>query len=204
MAGPIPASAFGLWRQTGQTDQNQLIAGTIVGTWDDAGSDLVLPTNGLTVTAGGVTIPAGVLTVTADGLTVTAGDLTVTAGDAIVTVGNVDMVAGTLDLQDGGTITQMTDKTTGVTLSTNSGQITMDNADLTTGAEATFIVTNTLVAATDVVVVNHGSVGTAGTYVVWCSNVGAGVYSISVSNLTGGTLSEAIVLNVAIIHGAAS
>ena len=38
---------------------------TLVGRWDDAGSDLTLPTNGLTITAGGMTITDGGLTITA-------------------------------------------------------------------------------------------------------------------------------------------
>ena len=62
----------------------------------------------------------------------------------------------------GGTVTQATNKTTGVTLNTESGQITMNNAALAAAAEVSFTVTNSEIAATDVVVVNHGSAGTAG------------------------------------------
>ena len=42
----------------------------------------------------------------------------------------------------GGTVTQSTNKTTGVTLNAASGQITMNGAALGAGAEATFAVTN--------------------------------------------------------------
>ena len=57
------------------------VNGTNVGVGDDATTDLVLPTNGLTVTAGGATV--------------TAGDLTVTAGDAHVVAQNLYMGAET-------------------------------------------------------------------------------------------------------------
>ena len=42
----------------------------------------------------------------------------------------------------GGTVTQATNKTTGVTLNAASGQITMNGAELAGAAEATFTVTN--------------------------------------------------------------
>ena len=60
----------------------------------------------------------------------------------------------------GGTVTQSSSKTTGVTLNTASGQITMNGASLAGGAEATFTVTNSEISSTDVVVVNHSSAGT--------------------------------------------
>ena len=71
-------------------------------------------------------------------------------------------------------------------------------------AEVTFTVTNDRVAATDVVVVNHGSGGTAGAYWLCVSTVAAGSFKISVGNLSGGALSQAIVLNFALIKGASS
>tara|TARA_R100001594_G_scaffold148071_1_gene202388 strand:+ start:25 stop:390 length:366 start_codon:yes stop_codon:yes gene_type:complete len=104
----------------------------------------------------------------------------------------------------GGTVTQATNKGTGVTLNTESGQITMNNAALADAAEVTFTVTNDRVAATDVVVVNHGSGGTAGAYWLCVSTVAAGSFKISVGNLSGGSLSEAIVLNFVLLKGASS
>lgn len=101
----------------------------------------------------------------------------------------------------GGTVTQATSKTTGVTLSKVVGQITMNNAALAAAAEATFTVTNTAVAATDVVVACHGSAGTSGAYLVGVSNITAGTFDITVSNVSGGSLSEAIVINFAVIKG---
>ena len=104
----------------------------------------------------------------------------------------------------GGAVTQATDKSTGVTLNQASGQITMDGAALGAGAEASFTVTNSTVAATDVVLVNHSSAGTAGAYMVQANSLAAGSFGITVTNLTAGSLSEAIVLNYAVIKGAAS
>ena len=122
------------------------------------------------------------------------------------TTGNIEVVAGTLDLQDGGTVTQGdgSGKATAVTLSTHSGQITMDDADLAATAEVTCVVTNTKVSATDVVIANHGSAGTTAAYTVEAHTIGSGVFSITVSNVTGGTLGEAIVINFAVIKGASS
>ena len=104
----------------------------------------------------------------------------------------------------GGTVTQATSKATGVTINAASGQITMNNAALADAAEVTFTVTNSEVAATDVIVLNHGSGGTAGAYWLCVSTVAAGSFKISVGNLSGGSLSEAIVLNFVLLKGASS
>ena len=159
---------------------------------------------GITATTGGITATAGGITATAGGITATAGDITATAGDIICTAGNIDVVAGTLDVQDGGTVTQSTSKSTTVVLSTYSGQITMHAAELAAGVEVTFTVTNTRIAATDVVIANHGSAGTAGSYLVQANSIASGSYKITVSNVSAGALSEAIVINVALIKGASS
>ena len=104
----------------------------------------------------------------------------------------------------GGTVTQATNKGTGVTLNTESGQITMTNAALGAAAEASFTVTNDKIAATDVVVVNHGSAGTAGSYLVGATAIAAGSFEITVTNVSGGSLSEAIVINFVALKGASS
>jgi len=101
----------------------------------------------------------------------------------------------------GGAVTQATSKSTGVTLNNICGVITMNNAALADGAEVTFTVTNSAVAATDCVIVNIASVGTAGAYNISVSAVASGSFKISVGNVSGGSLSEAIVLNFAVIKG---
>lgn len=104
----------------------------------------------------------------------------------------------------GGAVTQASSKTTAVTLNNICGQITMNGAALAAAAEANFTVTNSKVAATDVVIVNHSSAGTAGAYVVGISAVAAGSFQIVVSNVSAGSLSEAIVLSFAIIKAVAA
>lgn len=104
----------------------------------------------------------------------------------------------------GGTVTQSSSKTTGVTLNAKSGQITMNNAALADDATAAFTFTNSFIAATDVVIVNVASVGTAGGYQLTVGAVAAGSCSISVLNVSGGSLSQAIVINFVVIKGVSS
>jgi hypothetical protein len=99
----------------------------------------------------------------------------------------------------GGTVTQATDKSTGVTLNKRCGQITMNNASLTAAAEVSFTLTNSVIAATDVVMICIGSGATAGAYNVQCDAVAAGSCRISIGNMSSGSLGEAIVLNFTVI-----
>ena len=101
-----------------------------------------------------------------------------------------------------GTVTQATSKSTGVTLNKSIGQITMNNAALAGGTTVLFTLTNSLLSAKDVLIVNVGSAGTSGAYWPYVANVGSGTAVIGVYNNTIGILSEAIVINYAIIHGA--
>ena len=101
-----------------------------------------------------------------------------------------------------GTVTQATSKSTGVTLNKSSGQITMNNAALANGAIISFTLTNNVLSAKDVIIVNvAGGLATNGTYTSFVSNVSAGTAVISLYNISAGSLSEAVVLNFAIIHG---
>lgn len=104
----------------------------------------------------------------------------------------------------GGAVTQATNKSTGVTLSKVCGAITMNNASLADATTVSFTVTNTAVAATDNVIVNHSSAGTAGSYLVWADSIGAGSFKINVRNVSGGSLGEAIVLTFSVIKAVAA
>ena len=99
---------------------------------------------------------------------------------------------------DGGAVTQSTSKSTGVTLSKKCGQITLHNAALAADTTVSFTLTNTTVAATDIIVLNHVSGGTAGSYLL-NAQAAAGSASINVRNITSGSLSEAIVIGFAVI-----
>lgn len=100
----------------------------------------------------------------------------------------------------GGSVTQLTDKTTGVTIDSLSGQITTAASALGGGAEASFTVTCAACGEDDVPVVAIRSGGTAGAYQPAVSRVAAGSFDITITNLSGGSLSEAIVLNYRIIE----
>ena len=104
---------------------------------------------------------------------------------------------------NGGTITQLTSKATGVTLSKACGTITMNNAALNAATIVSFTLTNTLIGANDVIVLNHASAGTIGAYTL-NATAAAGSASIAVRNNTAGALSEAIVLRFCVIRGAVS
>ena len=99
----------------------------------------------------------------------------------------------------GGAVTQITSKATGVTLNKRCGQITMNNASLSAAAEVSFTLTNSVIAATDVVMVCVGSGATAGAYNIQCDAVAAGSCRISIGNMSSGSLGEAIVLNFVVI-----
>ncbi len=101
-----------------------------------------------------------------------------------------------------GTVTQATNKGTGVTLNKSAGKITMNGAALGPGAAVTFTLTNNTISANDVIIVNVSGGGTAGAYWPYVSSMTTGSAVIGLWNSTGGSLSEAVVLNFAIIHGA--
>jgi hypothetical protein len=105
-----------------------------------------------------------------------------------------------------GTVTQLTDKSTGVTLNKSAGRITMNNAALAGATAVSFILTNSTISTNDTMIVNIGSntTGSAlGAYTTYVSYLAAGSALITLRNLTAATsYSEAVVINYAIIHGA--
>ena len=105
-----------------------------------------------------------------------------------------------------GTVTQATDKSTGVTLNKSAGRITMNNAALAGATAVSFILTNNLISANDTIVVCISSNTTgslAGAYTTYVSYLAAGSALITLRNLTAATsYSEAVIINYSIIHGA--
>jgi hypothetical protein len=99
---------------------------------------------------------------------------------------------------EGGTVTQATSKATAVTLSKKCGQITMNAASLAAATTVTFTLTNIEIKATDLLVLNHVSGGTAGAYLL-NAQCQAGSAFINVRNVTAGALAEAIVIGFAVI-----
>ena len=99
-----------------------------------------------------------------------------------------------------GAVTQLTSKSTGVTLNKSAGQITMNDAALANATNVTFTLTNSTISVKDVVSLSVASGATSGGYNCWISSKGVGTCTITVRNLSGGSLSEAIVINFVVIH----
>ena len=95
----------------------------------------------------------------------------------------------------GGSVTQITSRTTSVTLNKTTGAITLFSAAGTTTA-ATFTVNNTTVAATDVIILNQKS-GTD-LYNLMVTAVTANSFNITFRT-TGGTTTETPVFSFAVI-----
>jgi hypothetical protein len=162
-----------------------------------------------TVAAGSAALPAIVSTTgTADtGLWFPAAD-TVAASTAgaermrIDSSGNVLVtnVAGLgYGTGAGGTVTQATSKSTGVTLNKPSGKITMVNTLLAANTNVSFILTNSLLATGDIVLVNINDGATLNSYQACAENSRGGSVYIMLRNTTGASLSEAVVLTFTII-----
>ncbi len=136
--------------------------------------------------------------------TMTAPVLGVASGTSLAVSGLLKSSSPTAGLGyatgAGGTVTQSTSKSTGVTLSTVSGQITLNNASLAAATIVSFVLTNTAIAATDVLVLNHVSGGTVGSYGL-NAQCAAGSATINIRNNTAGSLGEAIVLSFVLIKG---
>ena len=99
----------------------------------------------------------------------------------------------------GGTVTQATSKSTGVTLNKPTGQITMNNAALAASTNVSFQLTNSLIASTDTLIC---SITTAANYSYQIQTYcGVGIAQILLRNIDSVSRSEAIVINFAIIKG---
>jgi predicted ThiF/HesA family dinucleotide-utilizing enzyme len=104
-----------------------------------------------------------------------------------------------------GTVTQGTSsgKSTAVTMNKSMGRITMDNASLNTATNATFTLNNSTISANDTVILTiSGGQATPGSYNVFANALATGSVSITLRNISGGSLSEAVVINFCVIHGA--
>jgi len=105
----------------------------------------------------------------------------------------------------GGAVTQLTSKSTGVTLSKACGQITMvATGDIGADTTVSFTLTNTLIAATDVLILNHLSGGAPGSLHL-NAQCAAGSATINVRNVTpANMLTPAPVISFALIKAVAS
>lgn len=102
----------------------------------------------------------------------------------------------------GSTVTQATNRTTGVTINAICGTITTNNASLAAEGTAKFTVTNSAVAIGDTVVVSQQSGSNGGGTIVHVTTVAAGSFEIAVhnGNVAAGTAETgAILINFAVI-----
>jgi hypothetical protein len=104
----------------------------------------------------------------------------------------------------GSTVTQITSKASGVTIDTPVGQIVTHNAALAAAAEISFTVTNSSVAATDCIILNLASGGTANTYTLSVHAVASGSFDIMIGNVSTSSRSEALTINFTVIKGVVS
>lgn len=102
----------------------------------------------------------------------------------------------------GSTVTQATNRATGVTINALSGSITTNNTSLAAEASAVFVVTNNMVEIGDVVVLSVRSGQVALNTQLSVTAVANGSFSITVvnNNAAAGTAETgAIVINFAVI-----
>jgi hypothetical protein len=101
-------------------------------------------------------------------------------------------------------LSQATNKATTVSGTGMCGTITMNAAALNTLTAVSFTLTNPSIAAGDTVLVSHKSGGTAGAYLAGACAMAAGSCKITLFNASGGSLSEAVVLNFAVVKAVAA
>jgi hypothetical protein len=155
-------------------------------------------------------VPKGTGKIVADGVGINGGVISTTTTNQNLTLspnGTGEIVAtspfGYGGSGTGGTITQATSRTTGVTLNKLSGQITLFAATAISGhASNEFTLTNSFIGATDVVHVCFASGLTSAQYGVTVTAVSAGSCKVAVSNFSNSaTPSDTPVLNFVVIKG---
>lgn len=147
------------------------------------------------VSGSNLSVPGGLSTVGAYAVV-----FSLTGGTSLTLPRTGTLAAVNGSLASGGSVTQVTSKTTAVTLNAGAGQITTNNAALAAGAVASFTLNNTNIAATDIVLVQPQSgYATAGTYQAWAEKSAAGSVTVSLQNISAGSLSEAVVLSFAVV-----
>ena len=92
-------------------------------------------------------------------------------------------------------------KTQSVTLDNPTGQIQTNAGTVNAGATVSIPFSNSKITAKDLLVLNHVSGGTVGSYLLNAHTFASGSCQISVTNVTAGGLSEAITISFAIIRG---
>lgn len=123
------------------------------------------------------------------------------------TTGNLLLTSGTgaLGYGVGGIVTQLTSKSTAVTLNKPTGRITMNNEALGDGMTISFVLSNNLMGASDTLTLSIPNLipNDIFNYIV-TYNLYPGGAIIFVTNVSGNILSEAISINFNLHKGASS
>lgn len=169
----------------------------------DSDNDIVTYTTGATGTTEEQLV-GRTLTQTLTNKTLTAPVIGAATGTSLAATGAITSSSASAGVGyatgAGSTVTQITSRTTGVTVNAISGAITTDSTSLAAGAEAAFTVTNSSVAVGDVIVLSSRSGETAGTSVPIVSTVAAGSFEITLTNLHATTADTgAMIINFAVI-----
>jgi hypothetical protein len=122
---------------------------------------------------------------------------TIASNSTILANGNSSKIG--YDTGAGGSVTQGSGaKTNSVTLNRPTGIIVTDNAALAANTAVTFNLSNSVIEATDIVIVSHISGGTLGSY-NFATAPAAGNTNIVIRNITAASLSEALTLRFIVI-----
>jgi hypothetical protein len=105
-----------------------------------------------------------------------------------------------LDENDGGNVTQLTNKSTPVTCNGRTGRITTSSAALGGSGSVTFTVNNTYVEQYDLIILNVKDPVRANTYHAQVNGVGTNSFNIMIRNVDNNSHSDAIVLSFAVIQ----
>lgn len=99
-----------------------------------------------------------------------------------------------------GVVTQLTDKTTAVTLNRSAGRITLNAASLAATTNVSFTLNNSFISANDSLILTISGGATVAAYNLWVNSLGVGTASITLRNTTASPLAEAVIINFALIH----
>jgi hypothetical protein len=156
-----------------------------------AATNVTLPTSGTLVTTTATSLPSintlGTIT------SLTAGTIAATSSIKSSGITGIGYATGA-----GGTVTQLTNKSTNVVLNKVCGNMVTTADSVAAGTVFFFNIVNSAIASTDVVHVQHISGGTLGAYT--CTSTPAtGSAAIYVRNNTAGALAEALTLQFVVI-----
>jgi len=160
----------------------------------DLGSQPLTTTGAVSV---GSLTSSGAVTTASLSVSGTTSTAAITSNSTILANGNSSKIG--YNTGAGGAITQGAGaKTNSVTLNRPTGIIVTDSAALAADTSVTFNLSNSVIEATDIVLVSHISGGTLGSYNFAVAPV-AGNANIVIRNITAGSLSESLTLRFIVV-----